>query len=227
MQAVYMVRPGDDNDELRFSLRSIEANCPWVSEVVTVGHRPRWCRPDLHLEVAADGRSKYQQVRHQVEVVLGHLEISRRWSLWNDDFFCLAPATEPPNWHMGPIEATCRSWRPGAYRGLMAATLRLLRSEGCPTTWLYATHTPMEIESEALGAALDVEARHGARTLTRSLYGNLAQLGGLEVDDVKLTNHHDLPDFDRTWLSTGDVTWFFVAREMARRFPRRSRWEHH
>ena len=80
MDYVYICRSGD-NDELKYSLRSIEENMP-EGRVWVVGHRPIWYIGDF-IPVDDIG-GKFDNIRNCIKTVSEHSEIS-------DDFFQFLP----------------------------------------------------------------------------------------------------------------------------------------
>ncbi|GAA1497676.1 stealth family protein [Paeniglutamicibacter kerguelensis] len=85
------------NDELRFSLRSVEAFLPWVSHIylVTAGQRPEWLVADhpkltvvSHEEIFQDPQNLPTFNSHAIESQLHHIEgLSEHFLYMNDDFF--------------------------------------------------------------------------------------------------------------------------------------------
>lgn len=210
-----MVRDGD-NEELRFSLRSltnVEHERVWV-----VGHRPRWLTGVEHLPLR-QGKDRYANTLAGVLTACAHVE---RFQLWNDDFYALAP-TEVPVWHLGPIQ-------PDRYSGMSHPggrqdTARLLRSWGIDPVLDYAVHVPFIVESEKMVDAIK-RAGTGIRALhRRTLYGNLYQVGGVEVEDVSIGNLSDVPD--GTWVATNDKSFNQgeVGRYVRSLFPEPSPYE--
>jgi hypothetical protein len=64
--------------------------------------------------------------------------------------------------------------------------------------------------------------RHGGHQ--RTMYGNLARLGGRKLRDVKVLNGVD-PIPTGRWLSTMDTTFSRVEGLLEQRFPDPSPWE--
>lgn len=212
---VYLVRDGP-NEELRFSLRSlvnVEHDRVWV-----VGHKPRWVRKVEHLPTRQDD-DRYANTLAGVLTACAHVD---EFQLWNDDFYALAP-TEVPVWHLGPIQ-------PDQYSGCnhpggRQETARLLKSWGIDPVLDYAVHVPLVVESEKMVDAIK-RAGTGIRALhRRTLYGNLYQVGGVQVEDVAIGNLTDVPD--GSWAATNDHSFRngAVGRHIRSLFPEPSPYE--
>ena len=79
MDYVYICRSGD-NDELRYSLRSIEENMP-DGRVWVVGHRPLWYIGDF-IPVEDIG-GKFDNIKNCIKVVAENQDISNNFILMN------------------------------------------------------------------------------------------------------------------------------------------------
>jgi hypothetical protein len=85
------------NDELRYSLRSLHANAPWVRRVflVTNGEVPAWLNLDCpklrlvkHAEIFENARSLPTFNSHAIEINLHRIpDLSPAFLYFNDDFF--------------------------------------------------------------------------------------------------------------------------------------------
>lgn len=220
IDVAYIVRPGDRNAELRYSLRSL-INVPH-RDVWIIGHRPAWCVNVKHIFVPQlDPRShKYENATALMTA------LSERgpgtFALMNDDFFCLRPVGHwPPAAHRGPLLDLAES-RPGSYGMLLRATAALLREAGQPDPLAYTLHMPMVMERDALAFALEYGLRRrpaGDQLSWRSLYGNLMRIGGEQRVDVKVAEDGTLPD--DPWISTTDTSFKYmrvggvIRRELA------------
>ncbi len=92
-----------DSDELRYSLRSLETNAPWINRVflVTNGQLPRWLKKDHPRLRLVTHREIFPQSTHlpsfnsaAIEVHLHRIPgLSRRFLYLNDDMFFGRPVT--------------------------------------------------------------------------------------------------------------------------------------
>jgi hypothetical protein len=184
---VVPVREGAANEPLRYALRSWAAHLPH-RRVWLIGHRPRWTVEVEHLPMRQDG-TKYQNTTAAVRAACVHPDVSDVFVLANDDMFVMHPQPEGmPVLHRGPVrtvEAYYAARASGPYLRGMRETRDLLVSLGHPDPLSYELHVPMPVDKLGMLAALDA-GRHLDVVHKRTLYGNLAGLGGTEIRDVKI-----------------------------------------
>lgn len=91
-----------NRDELRYSLRSLHANAPWVRKIwlVTDSQRPGWLQEDDRLQVVdhrdifADGDALPTFNSHAIESQLHHIDgLSEHFLYFNDDMFLGCPVS--------------------------------------------------------------------------------------------------------------------------------------
>lgn len=212
MDVVYVVKPSERNEELRYSLRSVAANLThdrvWLS-----GYTPTWAA-NVGSIANDQTTSKHGNALGNLLAACRHPDVSERFVLMNDDFFVTAPVETVPTLHRGPIAGVLADYkrqfpRGSRYTEAMAETLDTLRSwsivGGEPLS--YEMHAPMVIHKAAMievierarRCAIDVERIHN-----RSLYGNVARLGGEQVDDVKVYTRQPISPLPKPFVSTHD-----------------------
>ncbi|MEV6565867.1 hypothetical protein [Streptomyces kronopolitis] len=201
---VVPVRVGAANQQLRYALRSWATNLPhrhiWI-----VGHRPAWTREVRHIPTQQTG-TKYQNTTAAVRAACLHGEVSETFLLCNDDFFVMQPPPEDgmPVLHRGPVsrvESYYERRSSGLYLRGLRETRDLLVGLGHDDPLSYELHVPLPVAKDQMLKALDV-GRGLEVVHKRTLYGNLAGIGGKEIRDVKCLNRS--PRFDRAgpFLST-------------------------
>lgn len=222
------VREGAVNRQLRYALRSWAAHLPH-RQVWVIGYKPTWLSGVRHLPLHQGG-TKYQNTTAAVRRACEHPEVSGRFLLCNDDFFVMRPVDEMPVLHRGPVrhvEAYYASRASGAYLRGMRETAKLLADLGHAEPVSYELHVPMPVEGAAMLEALDL-ARHLTVVHKRSLYGNLSELGGEQIEDVKIL-HRAPTGFgpESRFLSTMPDSFAngHVGQFIRRAFPRPSRYE--
>lgn len=190
MEALDLVLPLREepaNQKLRYALRSWTAYLPhgrlWV-----VGHRLPWLDGVEHIPTRQGG-TKWKNTTAAVRAVCEHPEVSRRWLLCNDDFFVMQPLPDGmPALHRGPVADVERDYASrvsGRYLDGMRETGALLADLGHPAPLSYELHVPMVIDSDGMLDALDLGS-HLDVLHKRTLYGNLAGVGGEQIEDVKI-----------------------------------------
>ena len=226
---VYLVRPGDQNDELRYSLRSLEANLP-PGDVVIVGYCPTWVTGVLHIRGNRFGTHKQRNVYDNV-LTAARCDALPDQVVWmNDDFITLAPAV-PAMAHRCTLAEhidglTTRSWW---WRSLKA-TDAWLRHQGHDDPLSFELHRPLpgdrRLMAEVLTRAASVQPANPPQW--RTLYGNAAMAAGLDAGprepDGKVYRA-DTPEPSGPWLSTTDASFRVVRDRVAALFPEPSRWE--
>lgn len=240
---VYVVRPGLQNEELRYSMRSVAQNLEHAA-VWVVGACPDWVSDEVGWIQTRQIDHKHRNVRNNLlAACASSVPISSSFILMNDDFFVLRPTREVLPLHAGSLdEFAARHFKPGANQlnwGRRAAeTSRTLQMLGLPADSLhcYELHVPMVIDRElAVSTYRAVEAigRADVRySMFRTRYGNLAQVGGQQTHDVKIW---DDPGWERRraqagrwrYLSTGDTAFAYgrVGTWLRDRFPTPCKYE--
>lgn len=235
MDAVYLVGPGrSGGDPLRYSMRSVEANLPMVTRVVTVGYRWRWLTDEvLHIDVPQDG-PKHHNTYRNLRAALADDRISDQFVLMNDDFFVVARVDEIPPVHRGPIDEHIVAYERTQNTRLLRRRLllrRMLLELGVERPLDYELHIPMVIDRatavEVFDLADKVRPPGMEPTGKRTLYGNLARIGGTPAADVKIRGARD-PMPPGAWWSTSPRSWpGEPGRTIRRMFREPSRWEEH
>jgi hypothetical protein len=228
VDVVYLCRAGE-NEELRYSLRSL-ANLPH-ERVWIFGGAPQWVT-DVDLVPTDQRGTKYQVTTRAMRAACECPDVSDPFILFNDDFYVTRPCAEVPVLHRGLITAVLADYRRRGYGGSsycrgMMQTARLLRSLGYAAPLSYELHVPLPVGKRAMLEALDVGAAAGIAVLhKRTLYGNLARLGGERLMDVKITRARDGRIVSRrgahaglAWLSSGDATFRELEPFLRHRFP--------
>lgn len=226
MDLVYTVRTGDQNEELRYSLRSVARNLPH-DRVWIVGHCPPWLTGVEHIPTEQTA-TKWQNARANLYAACTHPDVSDRFVLMNDDFFVLSPIVDVDAalaLNMGPLVDVLERFRAarshGPYVDGMANTLDLLRDWGYPDPLSYELHVPAVVDKAILADVIDRAnaADTGALSLhVRTLHGNVAGVGGETIADVKLPSFGGVtPDrLARPFLSTNDRTFKKARRALER-----------
>lgn len=225
MDIVIPVRNGDANEELRYALRSFEANLPH-RRIVIAGHKPSWLRNVLHVPTRQTS-SKYRNSTANLEAACRHPDVSDDFILANDDFFVLQPTLRLPVFHRGPVADVEQYYATrfnGRYLDGLRVTRDLLVQLGYPDPLSYEVHAPMPMNKDWFFETLNV-GRHIPVLHKRTLYGNLAEIGGIRLRDPKVTGTGAFPR-DVTFLSTMDSTWRGqVGEYIQQRFPKPSKYE--
>lgn len=227
---VYLVKPARSNEELKYSLRTVEKNFPCRS-VWFYGGCPDDLEPDYYVYVnqAELGDRKWYRTTAMLEMVCREEELSEWIWLFNDDFFIVehAPEIFTAIYH-GSIQHRIEEIEEkhggrSEYSNLLRRTKEILKAERIGTN-NYATHTPLLINRRE---ALQTIQRFSTCPMFRCLYGNMWDIGGQDAPDVKVNNIEEEWD-ERSWcMSTSDKTFEKgkAGKYIRDRFQDPSRWE--
>jgi len=231
MDIVYMVRDGETNEELRYSLRSL-VNLPH-DNVIFAGHKPSWVQNVTHIRRQQVYHSKYINTTRNLMKVCNDPYVSDDFILMNDDFFIMKPVPVLPNFHRGPLLTVERYYRNlGAtdYALGIEQTKNYMISLGLdPFKMLsYELHVPMNMNKKNFidmitqqQATMNIPVIH-----KRTLYGNLYHEGGIRMEDVKIFTD-SYPDTNATFLSSDDTSFerYKVGEYIRKQFKDKSPYE--
>lgn len=223
--AVYIVRPGP-NPELRFSLRSVEANLPEITDVVIVGHAEQWLRKVRVVDGNPHGRNKRRNVWANIYTAATSPGLPGEIVLMNDDFMVMEPARVAMAYR-GTLADHIESVPPGWWRTSLEVTERWLAGTGHESPLSYELHRPFPINRERMAKVIEEAAEVSPNNPPqwRSIYGNRWQVGGYQDRDGKVYDA-GAPTPSGPWLSTTEGQSFeSVLPMLAERFPNPSRWE--
>ena len=185
---VYILKENCPADELRISLRSIEANMTHGKVWFYCG-KPEGIEPDEYVPHHQTGGSKWDRVRSSLIKICENDEISEKFWLFNDDFYVLKRMESTKPLHRGLLEdhiagIVARHGGPSTYSRMLSLCEDQLKQAGL-TTLDYAIHVPILVERRKMKEALEMFPRC---PMFRSLYGNYAKIGGEFHKDVKTNN---------------------------------------
>ena len=230
---VYFVKNTPHNEELRYSLRSVEAN--WLyNDVWFYGGKPWGIEPDHYVPIEQRAATKWENVRNMMIEACKNDEITEDFWLFNDDFFILAPISKDfePRYD-GTLTSKIEEMR--AKRGgedsewskNLGRLRDLLKSNKRPE-FCYAIHEPMLVNRKKM---LKVLEKFPDEPMFRALYGNWWKIGGVQESDPKyaLPEPRDIADrlVKHDIISTSDDSFQsgYVGRWLRDRFDKKSRFE--
>lgn len=229
---VYFVKDCPVNEELRYSLRSVEENWSY-NDVWFVGGCPTGLKPDKYFRASQDGPDKWNKVRNMIRQVCENDEITENFWLFNDDFFVLkAPGVSFPPQYNGEIEPYIKrveekAGGPNDYTIRLTEAKKRLKRDGY-TTLNYEVHKPMLINRKK---ALEVLDKFPNVPAFRSLYGNYFKIGGVNRHDMKIKlmkySKMDLVRNEWDFVSTDDESFANgeIGQFIKNRFNEPSRFE--
>lgn len=224
MDIICPVRPGDDNDELRYAIRSWETNLTF-DRIWIVGDKPDWLQ-NVQFIPGNRHESGHANVYDNIRLACNHPDISDQALIVNDDMYVTAPAT-PQVFYRGTLDAHLelpRVQRGGWWKDSLETTRVCLQAHGIAEPLSYELHMPLPVNKAAMAETLRL-FRHVTPANPpqwRSLYGNLHNIGGQQCDDVKAYHAGAL---HRPFHSTQPRSFPAHQDQLEELFPRPSRYE--
>lgn len=226
---VYPVRPGDMNEELRYSLRSLR-NLPDVGTVWVIGYQPSWVTGVEFIDGGNASTNSHANVYHNILRAMQHDAVAEDVVIFNDDFFVTEPITEIPVGRRGTLaehlnlprlRTSVKSW----WRESLATTQICLHALEIDVPDSYELHIPFPAKKSLMRETLERFA-----TVTpdnppqwRSLYGNLHPASNVQLmRDSKAFAGGAL---QKPFHSTTDVSWKHFRPKISALFPTASAYE--
>ncbi|MBS9533860.1 hypothetical protein KIH27_09715 [Mycobacterium sp. M1] len=226
MDVVYITAEERTNEALRYSLRSVAANFPhrkvWLS-----GFQPIWLANVGYIPEAG-GETKEARIYNTALAVAQHPDVSDQFVMFNDDFFITEPMTKMPMRYLQPLRKHCdepliKAGKDG-WAQTMRSTLDLLLELGVKNPLSYELHVPMMFDKKVLAEVMEPYVGDAPPQL-RSLYGNLANVGGIQQGDVKALLNGRNYQIPKPFFSTWDLTFTEYQPKLNKMFPTPSLYE--
>lgn len=200
---LYLVKDGDDNEELRYSLRSL-ANFPH-DRVVFVGHRPSWVR-DVDLIPGNRSSSKWLNVFENLLIAAREID---EFVVMNDDFMVMRPVEGAPAWHRGSLTGHILSVQgSGPWKRSLQATRRWLQHRGVRHPLSYELHVPVAMNGRRLATVLSLfDLAERDLPQWRTVYGNFWGVESTQHPDCKIRRDGSFWDDSWPFLSTDEAIW--------------------
>ena len=222
---IYILKPEMDTEELKYSLRSLEANFPH-KRVWFVGGQPKGFKPDKALPHKQSGANKWEMIRSSMLKAAADPELTEEFFLFNDDFFIMKPvkgkfvnyADRTLTWRIEDLRKEF-PWLNNYGRTLVKAREEL-KCQGKPEV-NFEVHVPMLFNKALVPTILKCSSPQ-----MRSIYGNVNQVPYIQHDDVKIYDLETVPT-EATYISTNDNVFQngAVGKYIRECFPNPSRFE--
>ena len=230
MDIVYFIKDGVRNEEFRYSLRSVATNMKY-DRVWVFGGCPVNIVPDVRIRVSQSGITKWDRVRNMFKMACENKELSEDFILFNDDFFVMQPTEEITPLYRCTLEKHIMLLnskflnRTSEYSKLLMRCQEELIRLGQPQL-SYELHTPFVFNKKLL---LNMLNTFPEQHCTRTLYGNLYNIGGEQSNDVKIFSVKPKFDYKNSqFLSTEDTIVNVnndVWRWLQKQFPKKCKYE--
>lgn len=231
MTLLYIIGSGSlhYNEELRFSLRSVEKHCKDVDRIIVVGEKVEFLSDKLeyHYIKEAEGNKEYRIAMKIYNACKSGI-IKGDFAFMNDDFFF----TRPYDWSKNYAKLDLISRGNEHYQKAIKDTRDYLIGLG-HTTYHFDVHTPIVYNSDQF---MDLLLHIQKSMLTtngmvvKSLYGNINNLKPTCYMDCKLSTLQTPRDFERIKdtpvISCSDGSWHNGVRSYLRKlYPNKSKYE--
>lgn len=185
-----------NNNELRFSLRSVEKHLSNVDKVWIVGILPSWLQNVNHIPYTDHiGKAPDYNMMKKLRRVCEEVELSEDFLYMNDDHYLQSDhdANDFPYYYHGTIEEYLKGRGLDGYGKRCRNTLNALQQKGNPeqrvnSTNYYDIHYPIrfnkQLFKDKVVYAVNWQIPHSF--IIKSLYANQLELESVEVKDYKM-----------------------------------------
>lgn len=198
MKLLYIIGNGSlsNNEELCYSLRTVERHLKDVSEIVVVGERIDLLSDKVkHFYIEEAKGNKEYRIAMKIMTACEKGYISGDFALMNDDFFF----TRQFDWSKNYAKPELTSNGSLYYRRALNNTRQYLSRFGL-STYHFDVHTPILYNSEKFKALKPHFEQSGTLPdgmVVKSLYANIYGLKPTFYDDCKITRLQTLADFEK------------------------------
>jgi len=229
MDFVYICKDGN-NEELRYSIRSVVESFP-DSKIWVIGGKPTWYTGN-YIEVIQN-LSKYRNAIENLKTICNSNEISNKFVLMNDDFYIIKKIDTIKDYHGGSLLEKINLYQKinsnSNYTRKLAATYKKIKSLGIEDPLDYELHVPMIMEKDKLAETL----KNNDQFLWRSIYGNVFNVGGEQMEDVKVyvkgplvLKSYNLKKDEHTYLSSADTSFDILFNNILKKqFSEKTKYE--
>lgn len=219
---VYVLGTGSnwDNNELRFSLRSLETYISGIGTVYLVGECPRWITNVVHLPFPDLHTCKEKNIMLKMAYACGHPDLSETFLHVHDDHFALdyMDAANIPYWAGGQLDRLAKAIDKRNHWGdAVRNTYEALVSRGF-STHNFDLHYPMLFKKSIYPKTMDLYDWTVERGyVVKSLYANSLGINPTRFGDLKLNGRMSMQDIvtrlkGRPWYSLGNAALSLAFR---------------
>jgi hypothetical protein len=229
MDFVYICKEGI-NEELKYSIRSVVESFP-DSNIWVVGGKPDWYVGN-YIKVE-QRESKYKNAVENLKTISASDQISESFVLMNDDFYIIKKINKIENFHGGYLLNKINLYQKlngnSQYTRKLSGTYKKLKALGFENPLDYELHVPMIMEKTKLKTVLELIDQF----LWRSIYGNKFEVGGTEMQDVKVytsgplvLKSYNLNIDSHTYLSSADSSFNNIFNKILKdKFNKKTKFE--
>ena len=229
MDFVYICKDGS-NEELRYSIRSVVESFP-DSTIWVVGGKPTWYSGN-YINVK-QVLTKYRNAIQNLKAICSSNDISEKFILMNDDFYIVKNISFIDTYYGGLLLDKINLYQKinsnSNYTRKLSATYKKIKSLGIDSPLDYELHVPMVMEKQKLKQILE----NNDQFLWRSIYGNIFNVGGKQMEDVKVYSKgplvlksYNLNKEEHVYLSSADTSFDMILNSILRKqFVEKTKYE--
>ena len=205
MDLIYILGTGSkwENNEIRYSLRSVEKHVKGLDRVFIIGELPVFLQPSdklIHIHCADSSQDKAVNIMRKLKVACMDERISERFMFFNDDYFMFKniEIESYPYYHKCDLDLT-EKINLSAYHYHVVSTNNLLKSKGL-RNMNFDIHKPIIYEKKLLNDIIDGTNWNlpiGEGHIMRSLYCNTLGIVGSYKKDNKQVRPLSLNDWQQ------------------------------
>lgn len=226
-----------DNNELRYSLRSVEKYIHGINNVYIIGQLPPFLQNVKHIHFDDAFRWKETRIALKVLKACAHPDISEDFLFMNDDHFLLRhyQAENFPFYYKENLSDSARTRRHfDSYRKSLTNTYAALDNKGFQT-YNFDVHCPIVYNKIMFREMFKTypweDTNYGY--VVKSMYCNTHLMSGPHIQDLKICNPlfnlDDLRDQikDRSFFSIGDRVLLNdkMSQLLEELYPEKSKYE--
>ena len=233
MDIVYILGSGStwQDNEIRYSLRSVEQNVKDLGNVFVVGEKPDWLQNIIHIACPDSYGIKWRNAYTKISLVCKNSELSDEFLLMNDDFFILKPimASEYPYYfssvltQAGSIAKAKFLTTPEKLASHVSFYGKMVRN--------FSVHRPIRYDKNKFLAMPKLDLAMTGFSV-RGFYGNYYGLPAIQCRDITLSPLMKETDYDKATDNRTDISIFSETARTASfqnwiksKFPLPSRFE--
>ena len=181
-----------ENNEIKYSLRSLEKNVINYGKVFVVGIFPEFLNKKtvIHIPEVDPFGHKTKNAINKILVACSDERISEDFILMNDDFIFLKEIENIVNRNNGSLDALEKllGQKQSYYYTAIRETNKLLKMAGIEKPINYDAHYPIIINKKIFKDTMDLIDWRTNAYLYRSVYGNVSKLKSEKKPDIKIFN---------------------------------------
>lgn len=196
---VYVVGNGSQsaNNELRYSLRSVERFCSGYRNIYIIGDKPHFVR-NVIWHNFKEGHNKVHNILDKIIFACNLPDLSDDFLFMNDDHFFTeyTDISDYPNYYS---ELNIKEFRNAAYREIIQDTVKIFENFR-----FFDIHKPIIYnKAKFIEMSQNVPIKdHYLGLLIKSSYGNFHNIKGVKTTDCILRDHYTLKEINQITKGT-------------------------